>query len=779
MILRNTIVGFYSKSKIIDGSVKSTYPEWLWVASELQSFFFNNSDSEWFGCKHSNLLADLACSAVYFEEFSSYTKPWRCEMNLLMFLDPITAMFKDWPMTMLYRGDMVQVLSSVYPINVFIDFAHQWENITYNYISTMRHQITPFQMFNNVFSRSLIKPLFVEMPVGTVFETKSQIETLGARIRDVFVIRSKIVFGEAVFEKVPYRPDSTVMRITEQAYFPEGEQIIWGNVAQTFSSSLSEQGVDRHMAMCENELTRFKSHSVKPFRGEDDERMFHAFAYVLQSIMGNFTYNLLKSNGNKCSNGAIVTDINGMLRRSVIRGVDMYWILRGTAMTSWNIGLSVNISLNNLRFVACGERGISEFAFHELLVAYQLEAWIGIVTAVVVLSYAFKLLWSPVPHPRHLLALIKVLLEQGDPFLASVAQIQRLRWMIGTFMLIGTVLSNAYKNTNVYNMILPREVLLYEHLDQLSQKNISVYTRTVDFDIVYLWQKNKKGFQEFYKPYKYVKYDFKNHSASLSGIKAYSEIKTRFDFTSKFQIWMNKPARSYWFHGNDEEDMTELQMDLVKQSRLHPKIPYLIGYFAQTLSPFYQINYRRAVEYFDDGDKKYDGVFQKWFYELEEQVLEDELLVCNKTAVLLPQFKARSFARKLLKQKASLPVSISKESYSPFYIHAIVRGFVPPYMLRNIQGIQQAGVLEWWVKYIDSSEKVPISQQKPIEAPKITGSILVVFILLICGCSIGFLVFIIEVRCWIWRFAKSTLNILIAAIAFKYKYIRSKFLCWI
>lgn len=44
---------------------------------------------------------------------------------------------------------------------------------------------------------------------------------------------------------------------------------------------------------------------------------------------------------------------------------------------------------------------------------------------------------------------------------------------------MGIVLSNAYKNSNVYNMVTPRQPVLYKKFRELLEDKFQVYTRSV------------------------------------------------------------------------------------------------------------------------------------------------------------------------------------------------------------------------------------------------------------------------------------------------------------
>lgn len=134
--------------------------------------------------------------------------------------------------------------------------------------------------------------------------------------------------------------------------------------------------------------------------------------------------------------------------------------------------------LSSLRFVSCGEAKLSLAVFHELISVF--DTWILLFTGVSMIAVITPLLsLSEIKTGilDHWLSPLKVLLEQGNPFADGVINRERLRWATGLFLLAGIVLSNAYKNANVYNMITPRKPVPYEYIKQLRENNFAIYTR--------------------------------------------------------------------------------------------------------------------------------------------------------------------------------------------------------------------------------------------------------------------------------------------------------------
>lgn len=106
--------------------------------------------------------------------------------------------------------------------------------------------------------------------------------------------------------------------------------------------------------------------------------------------------------------------------------------------------------------------------------------WIA--TFVVIESLVFNQIRSITRNPtitKNVLVLLKVFLEQDNPFPKSLIDNPRSKYIIGTLLLTGIVLSNAYKNTNVHKMIVQRKPVAYRYLEELLKDNFTIHSRSL------------------------------------------------------------------------------------------------------------------------------------------------------------------------------------------------------------------------------------------------------------------------------------------------------------
>lgn len=143
-----------------------------------------------------------------------------------------------------------------------------------------------------------------------------------------------------------------------------------------------------------------------------------------------------------------------------------------------------------LRFVSCCRPPISPLAFQELTNVFDEKIWLLLLATLIIL-----VLYKNVIVGRHKLQFfintlasdtlpefLKLLVNQGDIFFTRVKEGTIWRLPFGLPLLTSAVVSNAYLNKNVYNMVKPREPVPYETFDQLIHDNFNIYSRIAQFD---------------------------------------------------------------------------------------------------------------------------------------------------------------------------------------------------------------------------------------------------------------------------------------------------------
>lgn len=173
------------------------------------------------------------------------------------------------------------------------------------------------------------------------------------------------------------------------------------------------------------------------------EQLAHAYVHVWWSVMQNFT---IRDNAQStgCWAGVMWKDI-------ALNKHPSHLVLE---FASYSKGLYyfpyfVQDELSRLRFISCGERGFASIPFQELTNVF--DKWIWLILGLSMVAITIPLKFSVILP--HWMSLLKVLLEQGDTFEEIVVNKKNVRIILALFLMMGVILSNAYKNSNVYNMI--------------------------------------------------------------------------------------------------------------------------------------------------------------------------------------------------------------------------------------------------------------------------------------------------------------------------------------
>lgn len=237
------------------------------------------------------------------------------------------------------------------------------------------------------------------------------------------------------------------------------------------------------------------------------------------------------------------------------------------------------------------------------------------------------------------------------------------RILFGALSLATLVLSNAYKNDNVYSKVAPRRAISYQNLDQLIQENFTLYLRS---------RKPIIDFNHLILPLKWKLTSQASYSEDLNVVVA-SEIST---------LWSS-------FHRGFEKV-------IFKMAKLHKKAQSEL----QTLIPQAHKNYEFLGTDDVEFQVAYAAITSNAFLKMEENILLEELKNCNKSAIILPQEASLQYAVKLNNQNQTFhtvgKIHIGKEKYFKQYFSFNLRGHISLYMLKRVKGIQVSGIMNWW-----------------------------------------------------------------------------------
>lgn len=459
------------------------------------------------------------------------------------------------------------------------------------------------------------------------------------------------------------------------------------------------------------------------------QQVAKAYAQIWLWVVPNQT--LLGKPGENCINGR-KSEI------SFLNGITIHF-LSGRYRNSllYNFPAFIHDKLTQLRFVSHGSRRMSGYQFHELTGIFDHWVWICILGSVVTISSSLKVLGN-LTHTKFftlVMSPLKVLLEQGDPFeeIIENARTARLRLLLGVLLCTGIVLSSAYKNKNVYNMISPLKSVPYQWFHELVQDGFTVYTRAIRLDFYYFINSMSKenlftGATETVKVGEVYALAISEVTQELLDINSAADSRLTFKDIKENRL---------------KEDLL-VSTGISEQSKIHPFIHQLIN---ETLDGMPQ-------------DTLYGPFKQHDFYVDRKNIIRDKedrflyhvLKSCKRCALILPKYMCQVYTNKLMGEGISeAEISIGKETYSEIYDIIGLEGPVPPFILRRIQAIGISGIWEWWMRLGMEFSRHSTSDvicSAPTKPPNMGGNILVIFIVWSIGELIAVVIFFLES----WRF---------------------------
>lgn len=186
-------------------------------------------------------------------------------------------------------------------------------------------------------------------------------------------------------------------------------------------------------------------------------------------------------------------------------------------------------------------------------------------------------------------------------------------------------------------------------------------------------------------------------------------------------------------------------MHLFQSTSLHPEIYQLVF---QPLQYLFQAMSRN--ESFDlQMYQGRSGKLRSLYADAQDKLIINSLVSCNKFAFILSEPSCQKF-KEFVDRSGKAIVDIDKEVYFQSEIGIDFVGSVSLAFVKRLGGMQQSGIVDRWQKFL-SNLKVGKYEQAELRPVKITGNIVVIFSVMLCGELIGGFVFIFETR---WIFAR-------------------------
>lgn len=378
--------------------------------------------------------------------------------------------------------------------------------------------------------------------------------------------------------------------------------------------------------------------------------------------------------------------------------------------------LILNNSLLNFRFIVSTDRGSQQHEFYQLTNAFEFQAWLLILVTLFAATVGLSQLQNMFKYHKFadsVVQMYSMIVEQGTPFPTRITTSWRNRFLLVCVLLAGIVLSNAYKNVNVYKMTQARSPLKYQLLEELMNDSFILCSRI--------------GIAQFYVKHWRSK-DFKYHEwrtayATPTGFHGSpSGLLTLFGFeiSAYYQL-------EFTF---DDPQETNFNLPIVPIMPHAESIRMLVASLGITTETRYlPKNWQIRMTY----------------RSMEDRALLGTLRSNSKVAVLMPEVLAIKY-KKMFRvnrwERLDMGREILKTSPSAIrYGGAIKRS-----NLERIHTIQESGMLQKWESlYSFDVNKEAATEREDVFAANLQGNILIIFVLLFVGIQVAILFFCIEI----------------------------------
>lgn len=442
-------------------------------------------------------------------------------------------------------------------------------------------------------------------------------------------------------------------------------------------------------------------------------KMDRANAHILQLIMGNFSY--IDQYGYLCiHSGKYDSSYYTLASPATYFHIETFNERKNrTTIPS----MVISNPLLNIRFVVCGDRGKSSHAFHQLTNAFEIGSWLGIIIALLAGAYCLSCLRRDTisnPISVTVLEIFKVIVEQGNPFEQIAAINATLKYIIISILLTGIVLSNSYKNTNVYNMVQPRLPLRYQTIEQLLQGNFQFYSRLamVIYRVKYKYgPRYSVGKSREWQTRYFVTHVHEYHRTLDSKI---SELDIQISYNLEFHPEEYIDWTKYTYRKKSTKDPGSVNE--------HPAVP------EKLLSQLSNVK-RSGLRIGMPKSEALKSKYTKW----EEWCLLSELRKCTRMVVFLPEVVAKIY-KMLFQATSNDRLDIGTEVIKRNMTGISFKGMIKRSTQARHRAIQQAGILMRWEKlYRFDLNKEASNDRNQVTPAKLSGHILVIFTVFFVG----------------------------------------------
>lgn len=715
IIIRNFVAMVSNLSLLHEYSFKKRTNEW-------------NSNNDKSKCHNSNLFNEFDnCLSLSYSKFSVSSKPWACQLDLSLYFKLEASKSKVYPSLVSYNygslPEFYNFTASLAPkITVLVQYHSKEAN---RQATTTSGQID--QIFKSVSTRmqpSLTFPIYAVSFVTRSSTQDNKLSHAKGNIIYAFVLRFQQFYSNGTSR---IKVQNWTLELLAKLAFPNpSETIFW--VGRFESNYEFPSDLIDYLRSCKNRFKGISKLAISYKRSvSSPTKLVHAYAHLFRSIWKNYTFVIYKPDTQSCENDEKIwireyrlRDFVSEKRQPLIFGIYAY----SERVAPYDVFLSVPNKLGTLKFVVCGLKGISAYDLKDFVSIFDSSVWTIFVILIIILSLQLTWLDTGVrnnnsnaaafiqKHVKNLLSLIKLFLEQGDPFSKAVLKLDHASSILVGLFLGSIVLSNSFKNSNVYNIILPKRPVTYDKLLELVAENFTIYTRSSSF--VELQKSNDivSGRHKLYDNYSELIVE--------SEVSMYSNL----------------------YKASNEKEKSNIFLAL-NHSFLHGNVNSLLHESTKQRNQFFRLGLSFSLDPFESLNLKWSDYVIKDFKKKEEKVLYSELVKCQKTALILPEYLSQSFASRA-RRKTGQYMSVGKEKYASLNLAFRLEGAVPIFILQWFSGIKQSVLFLWWESFIGKRWNPEFHSDKFLVKTSMDGNILAIFLILEVGILVAAIGLLLE-----------------------------------
>lgn len=677
----------------------------------------------------SKYVGDL-CYALNMRSFASNSKPWNCHVGI--FIYPPAFYYKEY-----WRRDELSeytpgnnlILRKRFPhifipaVRIFI--VHENENAT----------IEVRQLRSKIIQHSIVSRTWIDKSCRQVLLIAfTRISIKSRKSKQSIIVNANLLgacpqwdgeYSQQNLMNVDLTDLSDFYKLLKAVLPTMDAHLIWlFHINREMGSLLGK--VHHFLRICD----KLQPLSGRTWYSSPLDRIAHAYAHLWLSMVGNYTIVNMDEGGLHvcCIKGRRIEDFT-QDTESVKANVDIRFI--SYVKSAFIFPHFFQDQLSGLKFVGCGRRGLSTIPFSELTSIFDTWVWLLLILSLSSVAISFRIDekyngWS------HWLSLVKVLLEQGTPFLDTTISTLRAKWVAGSFLLIGIVVSNAYKNINLYHMVAPRKPIPYQFFDEIRNDGYTIYSRiaTVLINNYYpgpLWQAVAESFMKIAG----------NNSVKYLEVENGSVIAISEVCALLLEVYKMSNGFAY-FSDIALNSKSSISLSILQNStKVSDNIDDSLRRVFNIITTSFKGSGVREI-------RDTNGIMAT-----DVKYLFQRLKNCNKVALVLPEYLSRQYFINLTKENNQLHAFLGKESFSGLQWAFTWIGVLPPHLPQRLKGVHEGGIWSRWMLLTRGLGVVDNSNLVVVGA-RMDGNIIVVFAVWLSGILASVVFLVAECSCrWV------------------------------